>query len=358
MLSNLRFKSQLKLLGMHLRYCTNLNINNNFRPAENENHNAMSNEQFKYKTTASENFLSTSRNAERLTSFVENIQVLSPTEFVKNSTETMSEVARDRLGQWPVESESELEGQGMQRLKNGRFNKVSRKWKIKISSGKKVRKKIDCRVWRRQSGEWWNENCAHRANSWAVRCQSTSSSSENKCESKSLDLLGSLEISANQLESQVIRCMRKSESVITKTTFHDHAQWANAPISLTLGDLELHNSLFSSASDNNNKAFRNSLPVQFDVTQSESFRCHRWKVATSTMLASDNWNKFWPIWPEAQLISVAKHKAWIAQIKTKAIRGLPEEEVQVQWDSELRVHVAFSLSPPHRRCFLIRPLAQ
>lgn len=131
MLSSLRFKSQLKLLGMHLRYCTNLNINNNFRPAENENHNAMSNEQFKYKTTTSENFLSTNRNAERLTSFVENIQVLSPTEFVKNSTETMSEVARDRLGQWPVESESELEGQGMQRLKNGRFNKVSRKNKNK-----------------------------------------------------------------------------------------------------------------------------------------------------------------------------------------------------------------------------------
>lgn len=142
MLSNLRLKPQLRLLGQHLRYCTKANVNNNFRPVENENHNAMSNEHFKYKTTPSENFLSTSRTAERLTSFVENIQVLSPTELVKNPFETMSDVARDRLGQWPVESESELAGQGLQRLKNGRFNKVSEKWRNFFASGTKRKKSI------------------------------------------------------------------------------------------------------------------------------------------------------------------------------------------------------------------------
>lgn len=128
MLSHIRFKPQIKQLGKFMRYCTNLNPNNNFRIAvENENQQAMSNDQFKYKTPANENFLSSSQTAERLTSFVENIQVLSPTQLVKNPSETMSEVARDRLGQWPLESESEMAGQGLQRLKNGRFNKVSRK---------------------------------------------------------------------------------------------------------------------------------------------------------------------------------------------------------------------------------------
>ena len=39
---------------------------------------------------------------------------------------------RDRLGQWPFESESEITGQGLQRLKNGRFNKVSEKNCIKF----------------------------------------------------------------------------------------------------------------------------------------------------------------------------------------------------------------------------------
>jgi hypothetical protein len=123
MLSKLKF-SQTQLRSLLHRYCTNLNINKNFRVVENENHDAMSNEQFKYKRT-NENFLSSTENAERLTSFVENIQILSPKEFVKNQSETMSEVARDRLGQWPMDSESELAGQGLQRLKNGRFNKVS-----------------------------------------------------------------------------------------------------------------------------------------------------------------------------------------------------------------------------------------
>lgn len=122
MLSKLKLKPQLKSMQMYLRY---LNIENDFRVMENENHDATSNEQFKYKTQASENFLSSNLNAERLTSFVEKIQVSPPTEFVKNQHDTMSEVSKDRLGQWPLESESELAGQGLQRLKNGRFNKVS-----------------------------------------------------------------------------------------------------------------------------------------------------------------------------------------------------------------------------------------
>lgn len=99
-----------------------INLNNHFRIVENENH---ADEKFKYKTQASENFLSSSQNVERLTSFVEEIQVLPTKQFAKNQHEKMSEVSRDRLGQWPFESESELPGQGLQRLKNGRFNKVS-----------------------------------------------------------------------------------------------------------------------------------------------------------------------------------------------------------------------------------------
>lgn len=122
MLSKFKLKIQLKSLEMYLRY---INIENRFRAVENENHNGTNNEHFKYKTTASENFLSSSPNAERLTSFAEKIQVLSPTEFAKNPPVTMSEVSRDRLGQWPSHSESELPGQGVQRLKNGQFNKVS-----------------------------------------------------------------------------------------------------------------------------------------------------------------------------------------------------------------------------------------
>lgn len=122
MLSKLKLSAQLKSMEKFLRY---LNINNHFRVVENENHDTTSNEQFKYKTQASENSLSSNRNAERLTSFVEKIQVISPTKINKNQPDTMSEVARDRLGQWPIESESELPGQGLQRLKNGRFNKVS-----------------------------------------------------------------------------------------------------------------------------------------------------------------------------------------------------------------------------------------
>lgn len=122
MLSKIIFQPKLKSMEMFVR---RLNITNHFRIVENENQADVSNEQFKYKTQASENFLSTSQNAEKRTSFVEKIQVLPTTEFVKNLPDTMSEVARDRLGQWPLESESELPGQGLQHLKNGRFNKVS-----------------------------------------------------------------------------------------------------------------------------------------------------------------------------------------------------------------------------------------
>ncbi|CRK88208.1 CLUMA_CG001989, isoform A [Clunio marinus] len=123
MLSKIKIQSQLKTMGMCLRYCSNLNMNNNFRVVENENHDATSNERFKYKTTTNENQLSRSNNVERSTSFVESIQVISPKELVKNSSGKMSELERDRLGQWPLESESELPGQGLQRLKNGRYNK-------------------------------------------------------------------------------------------------------------------------------------------------------------------------------------------------------------------------------------------
>jgi hypothetical protein len=126
MLSKLKFN--LKPLAMCVRrQCSNSSSHLN-RVAENENHRGTENENFKYKTQASENFLSSNQIAERLTSFVEKIEILSPpttTEIVKNPTETMSEVSRDRLGQWPLESESEMAGQGLQRLKNGRFNKVS-----------------------------------------------------------------------------------------------------------------------------------------------------------------------------------------------------------------------------------------
>jgi hypothetical protein len=139
MLAKLRFKTKLESKWME-KYLRHLNSDNRFRVAvENENHDAMSNEHFKYKTPASENFLSSNRNAERLTSFVETIQVLStPEQFEKIQRDTMSEVSRDRLGQWPLESESELPGQGLQRLKNGRFNKVSPESRVRRGREKKV----------------------------------------------------------------------------------------------------------------------------------------------------------------------------------------------------------------------------
>lgn len=146
MLSKIIFRPNFKSINVCSRSL--MNVNNNFRVVENENQVDASNEQFKYKTQASENVLSSSRNAERLTSFVENIQVLPTTEFAKNQLDTMSEVSRDRLGQWPFESESELSGQGLQRLKNGRFNKVSPKRKRNIFKTEKsiesFRRRLRC----------------------------------------------------------------------------------------------------------------------------------------------------------------------------------------------------------------------
>lgn len=112
-------------------FCTSFNRSiDHFRVAmENENHNGTGNDQFKYKTRG-ENFLSTKQTSERSTSsFVENIEVLSPSKLLGSCsrlTEKSSEMSMDRLGQWPTESESEMSGQGLQRLRNGRFNKVSK----------------------------------------------------------------------------------------------------------------------------------------------------------------------------------------------------------------------------------------
>lgn len=146
MLSKLNFKKQLQ--SLYSRF--NLNIDKHFRVVvENENHQAMNNEHFKYKQ-ASENFLSSHQNAERSTSFVEKIQVYStPTDLGKPTA--MSEVAKDRLGQWPIKSESEMAGQGVQRLKNGRFNKVSCRRNEKDS---RERKKIDRRKIRLTTAMW------------------------------------------------------------------------------------------------------------------------------------------------------------------------------------------------------------
>ena len=113
----------------------NLNLNNKtFRVAtenENENHDVMRNsERFKYKTQTNENFLSQNQTVGQNTSVVEKIQVLSSTELKNQKSEVMCET-RDRLGQWPIESESEITGYGLQRLRNGRFNKVSKELSIK-----------------------------------------------------------------------------------------------------------------------------------------------------------------------------------------------------------------------------------
>ena len=127
MLSKVNFHQPLK---SYVRYCSiNLNLNNKpFRVAtenENENHDAMKNsERFKYKTQTNENFLSQNHTVGQNTSVVEKIQVLSSSELKNLKSEIMSE-ARDRLGQWPIESDSEITGYGLQRLRNARYNKVS-----------------------------------------------------------------------------------------------------------------------------------------------------------------------------------------------------------------------------------------
>lgn len=132
MLSKINLHHQLKSC---VRYCS-ININNKpFRVAaenENENQNVMRNgERFKYKTQQNENILSQNHTVGQNTSVVEQIQVLSSSESKNLKSGIMSET-RDRLGQWPFESESEITGQGLQRLKNGRFNKVSEKSCIKF----------------------------------------------------------------------------------------------------------------------------------------------------------------------------------------------------------------------------------
>lgn len=95
---------------------------NNYRVAvenENENHDAMrmnGSERYKYKTHTTENSFSQNRPlVEDTSSVVEKIQVLSTAQIKMN---------RDTNTQWPIESESELAGQGLARLKIGRFNKV------------------------------------------------------------------------------------------------------------------------------------------------------------------------------------------------------------------------------------------
>lgn len=130
MLSRLKFCAQFRKIGqVYARKCTDSTPSKNLsRVIENENHaenQYNGGEHFKYKTKKqTENLLSEQKFTDGQTSStIEKIQIIS-SDFVKNQLETMSEVSRDVMGQWPIESESELAGQGQARLKNGRFNKV------------------------------------------------------------------------------------------------------------------------------------------------------------------------------------------------------------------------------------------
>lgn len=123
--------------------------NHNYRVAmENENHNGTGNERqssLKYKTQG-EHFLSTKPASERSTSsHVEKIEVLSPSNLVGSVkvSENLKDMSRDRLGQWPTESESEMSGQGLDRLRNGRFNKVSSNKSNKLRTQNKTIESID-----------------------------------------------------------------------------------------------------------------------------------------------------------------------------------------------------------------------
>jgi hypothetical protein len=95
---------------------------------ENENHDAMrmnGSERYKYKTQTNENsFSSENHTLESNTSVVEKIQVISSSDL------SVTKMNRDVNTQWPIESESEMAGQGLARLKNGRFNKVRELCKI------------------------------------------------------------------------------------------------------------------------------------------------------------------------------------------------------------------------------------
>lgn len=127
MLSKLKFIVHLK--SMEKMYCLN-----RFRAVENNNenhaiHHEIVDEKFKYKSTQSDNFLSHTTNVEHnTTATATEIEFLKSTDIISQLAKMNSEVSRDRLGQWPLESESELSGQGLLRLKNGRFNKVSGKF--------------------------------------------------------------------------------------------------------------------------------------------------------------------------------------------------------------------------------------
>lgn len=130
MLSKLKFIAHLK--SMEKMYCNSLN---HFRAVENSNenhaiHHEIVDEKFKYKSTQSDNFLSHSPNTTSATAT--EIEFLTSTNNISQLAKMNSEVSRDRLGQWPMESESELSGQGLLRLKNGRFNKVSEKFLRKL----------------------------------------------------------------------------------------------------------------------------------------------------------------------------------------------------------------------------------
>jgi hypothetical protein len=131
MLTRLKFSTQLKQIGqVYLRKCSDLTTTKNHcRVVESENHaenQYNGGEHFKYKTQQhTENLLSEQKfTDEQTSSTIEKIQIIS-SDFVKNQLETMSEVSRDVMGQWPMKSESELAGQGQSRLKNAHFNKVS-----------------------------------------------------------------------------------------------------------------------------------------------------------------------------------------------------------------------------------------
>lgn len=123
--ASVKMLSKLKLSQYHLQSAVRLMCSaapTNFRVAvenENENHDAMrmnGSERYKYKTQTHTSF-SQNHTLVEDTSVVEKIQVLS-------SVQAQQKMNRDTNTQWPIESESELAGQGLDRLKNGRFNKV------------------------------------------------------------------------------------------------------------------------------------------------------------------------------------------------------------------------------------------
>lgn len=138
-------------LNLTVPFCTNA-YNHDYRVAmENENHNGTGNERqssLKYKTQG-EHFLSTKPASERSTSsYVEKIEVLSNLVGSVKVSENLEDMSRDRLGQWPTESESEMSGQGLDRLRNGRFNKVSLNKSNKLRTKSKQKKNNQSNRWK------------------------------------------------------------------------------------------------------------------------------------------------------------------------------------------------------------------